>query len=115
MPGARAAHTVITTNAALLCMMRRDAELRQACQAGDLIVADGVSVVWTARLAGVPLPERVAGVDLMARLLEAASEHRLRVYFLGARQEVFDELVRRCGQDYPGLDRGRRPRRLLRP
>ena len=50
--------------------MRRDAELRDACRRGDLIVPDGMPVVWTARLAGVPLPERVAGVDLMAGLLQ---------------------------------------------
>jgi exopolysaccharide biosynthesis WecB/TagA/CpsF family protein len=101
--GPRAAHTVITVNAGLLCMMRRDAELRNACRGGDLIVPDGVPVVWTSRLAGVPLPERVAGVDLTARLLAAGSEHRLSAYFLGARQEVVDELVRRCGRDYQGL------------
>jgi N-acetylglucosaminyldiphosphoundecaprenol N-acetyl-beta-D-mannosaminyltransferase len=35
--------------------------------------------------------------------LEAGSEHRLSAYFLGARQEVVDELVRRCERDYPGL------------
>jgi N-acetylglucosaminyldiphosphoundecaprenol N-acetyl-beta-D-mannosaminyltransferase len=83
--------------------MRRDPSLRQACQRADLVVADGRSVVWTSRLAGIPLPERVAGVDLMTALLAAASAHRLRVYFLGARPEVVDELVRRCARDHPGL------------
>jgi len=99
----RAPHTVITANAAILCMMRRDPELREACRSGDLILADGMSVVWTSRLAGIPFPERVAGVDLMARLLEAASARRLRVYLLGARREVVGELARRCERDYPGL------------
>ena len=72
---------------------------------GDLIVADGMSVVWTSRLAGVPFPERVAGVDLMAPPAgRPPSEHRLRVYFLGARREVVAELARRCARDYPGLE-----------
>lgn len=101
--GPRVPRTVITVNAAILCMMRGDPELREACLRGDLIVADGMSVVWTSRLAGVPLPERVAGVDMMSRLLKAASLHQLRVYFLGARREVVDELARRCAYDYPGL------------
>jgi N-acetylglucosaminyldiphosphoundecaprenol N-acetyl-beta-D-mannosaminyltransferase len=99
----RASHTVITVNAAVVCMMRSDPTLREACLGGDMIVADGMSVVWTSRLAGVPLPERVAGVDMMSRLLQAASRHRLRVYFLGARREVVAELERRCAYDYPGL------------
>jgi len=101
--GPRVPHTVITANAGILCMMRRDPELREACHRGDLIVADGMSVVWTSRLAGIPFPERVAGVDLTGKLLEAASAHRLSAYFLGARPEVVGELVRRCARDYPGL------------
>jgi N-acetylglucosaminyldiphosphoundecaprenol N-acetyl-beta-D-mannosaminyltransferase len=100
----RAPHTVITANAAILCMMRRDPELRNACRRGDLIVPDGMSVVWTSRLAGIPFPERVAGVDVMSRLLEVASERGLSVYFLGARPEVVSALVRRCSRDYPGLE-----------
>ena len=39
----------------------------------------------------------------MERLLEAGSSHRLRAYFLGARREVVEELVRRCHRDHPGL------------
>jgi exopolysaccharide biosynthesis WecB/TagA/CpsF family protein len=101
--GPRAPHTVITANAAILCMLRRDPALREACRRGDLIVPDGMSVVWTSRIAGVPFPERVTGVDLTARLLEAGSQRRLRAFFLGARPEVVAELARRCARDYPGL------------
>lgn len=101
--GPRVPRTIITANAGILCMMRRDPELRDACRRGDLIVADGMSVVWTSRLAGVPFPERVAGVDMMGELLKAASAHSLSVYFLGARPQVLAELVARCTRDYPGL------------
>lgn len=99
----RVPHTVITLNAALLCGIRRDAALRQACHGGDLIVPDGMAVVWTSRLAGVPLPGRVAGIDLMSRLLEAASRERLSVYLLGARKDVVEQLAERCVSGYPGL------------
>ena len=102
--GPRGAHTVITLNAALLCMMRRDEELRNACHSGDLIVADGVPVVWTSRLAGVPLPERVAGVDLTVKLLAESASRGLSVYFLGARPEVVRSLVDYCHHNFPGLN-----------
>ncbi len=101
--GPRVSHIVITLNAALLCMMRRDQELRAACRSGDLIVADGVPVVWTSRLAGTPLPERVAGVDLTSRLLGEGAPRSLRVYFLGARPEVVQSLVDYCHDNHPGL------------
>lgn len=101
--GPRKSHTVITLNAALLCGMRRDDELRTACRSGDLIVADGVPVVWASRLAGVPLPERVAGVDLTARLLAEGASRGLSVYFLGARPEVVQSLADYCRRNHPGL------------
>lgn len=101
--GPRISHTVVTMNAYLLCMMRREEELRAACRGGDLIVADGVPVVWTSRIAGRPLPGRVAGVDLTTELLAAGSLQGHSVYFLGARKEVVEKLVEVCRHDYPGL------------
>ena len=100
----RTSHTVITANASHLCMTRRDPELAQACRAAQLIVADGMSVVWALRASGQPVPERVAGVDLMARLLGAAGEHGLRVYFLGARREVVTALVETSRVLHPGIE-----------
>lgn len=101
--GPRVPHTVITANAAIMCMMRRDQELREACRAGDLTVADGMSVVWAARAVGQPVPERVAGVDLMKALLEEGGRRGLKVYFLGAREEVVADLASRAARENPGL------------
>jgi len=99
----RRSHIVVTANASHLCMMRHDPALRDACRAGDMAVADGMSVVWALQALGRPVPERVTGVDLMAELLAAGSREGLRVYLLGARQEVLDALVAECGRRYPGL------------
>jgi N-acetylglucosaminyldiphosphoundecaprenol N-acetyl-beta-D-mannosaminyltransferase len=98
------AHVVITVNAAHLCMMRRDSELALASRSAHLTVVDGMSVVWALRASGQSIPERIAGVDLMARLLTAAGEHRLRVYFLGARPEVVKTLAERSRAKHPGLE-----------
>ena len=100
----RAAHTVVTMNASLLCTMRRDEPLRLACTAGDLVVADGVPVVWLSRLTGRPLPGRVAGVDLMVELLSQGAARGLSAYFLGARGEVLQALVADCRRKHPGLE-----------
>ena len=102
--GPRTSHTVITANASLLCMMRHDPEMALACRAAQLTLADGMSVVWALRASGQQAPERVTGVDLMARLLAVAGEHRLRVYFLGARREVVMALVERSRAEHPGLE-----------
>lgn len=100
---ARASHMVMTINASHLCMMRHDPELAAACRSGQLTVADGMSVVWALRASGQPIPERVAGIDLMTRLLEAAAANDLSVYFLGARQEVVSRLAEICRKRHPKL------------
>ena len=99
----RASHMIITANAHHLCMMSRDPELARACRGGHLILADGMSVVWALRISGQQVPERVAGVDLMERLLAEAGTRGLRVYFLGAKREVAAALAKQSRAMYPGL------------
>jgi N-acetylglucosaminyldiphosphoundecaprenol N-acetyl-beta-D-mannosaminyltransferase len=86
-------------NAAKVVRLQRDRALRDALWSCDLATADGQPVVWAARLLGIPVPERVAGIDLMEALLARAAERGDGVYLLGARQEVLraaeEELRRR--------------------
>ena len=70
----------------------------------DMVHADGASVVLAGRLLGRPLPERVAGIDLMLQLVALAEERGYRPYFLGARREVVDACVAALRQRHPRLD-----------
>lgn len=90
-------------NAAKVVNMRRDLRLRTAVAGCDLVLADGQSVVWAARVLGAPLPERVAGIDLLLRVLPVAADRGYRVYFLGAREEVLDRAVAELIRRFPGL------------
>ena len=101
--GDREPRTVVTMNAGLLVLMRKNRALADACRAGDLILADGMSVFLLSHLIGRPLAERVAGIDLMAALLRQGQKKKLRVFFLGAKEDVVSSLVSQCARDYPGL------------
>ena len=76
--------SVGVVNAAKIVAMRRDIRLKQAVSGCQMILADGQSVVWASRMLRVPLPERVAGIDLFLELLAEAEQRGRRVYFLGA-------------------------------
>ncbi|MFC9278393.1 WecB/TagA/CpsF family glycosyltransferase [Streptomyces collinus] len=91
-------------NAAKLVNMRRDPRLAGAVAGCDLVLADGQAVVWAGRLLRAPLPERVAGIDLFLRLLAEAEAQGMSVYFLGARHEVLEEMLRRVADRFPGLE-----------
>ena len=88
-------------NAAKIVKMARDAALRKAVTDADLILADGMSVVWASRWLGQDLPERVPGIDIMSSLLELANRKRYGVYVLGARQRVLDKAMDAIRKDYP--------------
>jgi N-acetylglucosaminyldiphosphoundecaprenol N-acetyl-beta-D-mannosaminyltransferase len=93
----------MSVNAAKLVAAEDDPQLRDEVAGAGLITADGQSVVWAAALLGAPLPERVAGIDLMARLLAAAEANGHRVYILGARREVLDAALHRISELHPRL------------
>lgn len=90
-------------NVAKIVHSQKNLELRKSLDEADLILADGLPIVWLSRLIGNPLPERVAGIDIMFRLLEKASDKGYRVYFLGAKPQVIKKVVQIVRQDYPGL------------
>ncbi|WP_232805716.1 WecB/TagA/CpsF family glycosyltransferase [Glycomyces xiaoerkulensis] len=74
---------IVTPNVDIAAAARKSADLRALIDAGDLVTADGAPLVWASRLAGTPLPERVAGSDLVWSLAEAAAERGLRLALLG--------------------------------
>jgi N-acetylglucosaminyldiphosphoundecaprenol N-acetyl-beta-D-mannosaminyltransferase len=94
---------VMTPNADHVVRLQRDAEFRDVYRHASLVLADGMSVVWAARILGTPLPERVAGSDLMPALCEAAARAGLRYYFVGGApgdaEKAAAVLARRAGSD----------------
>ena len=94
-------HVVI--NAGKVVMMEDVEGLRDVIAACAIVNADGQSIVWAGRALGVAVPERVAGIDLMQRLIAQAEARQWPVYFLGARQDVLDTFLEREHELHPGL------------
>jgi N-acetylglucosaminyldiphosphoundecaprenol N-acetyl-beta-D-mannosaminyltransferase len=90
-------------NAAKLVNMLDDELLRSDVVTSDLVLADGMSVVWASRLNRQHLPCRVAGIDLMHEIMRVGAKKGVRVFFLGAKQEICQEVVANAQRDYPGL------------
>jgi N-acetylglucosaminyldiphosphoundecaprenol N-acetyl-beta-D-mannosaminyltransferase len=93
----------VVVNVAKLVNMQTDLALRGSVRACDVINIDGMGIVYGARLLGHRVPERVAGVDLFAALLESAASNGLPVFLLGATEEIVEQVARRCVSRYPGL------------
>jgi N-acetylglucosaminyldiphosphoundecaprenol N-acetyl-beta-D-mannosaminyltransferase len=77
-------HQVATANVDFVIHAISDPELQEMLCSCDLIVPDGMPIVWASRLMGSKLKERVAGVDLIPRVAELAARRGYGMYLLGA-------------------------------
>ena len=96
-------HHVATVNADFAVKARNDPELRQILLEIDMATADGMPLVWGARLLGMHLEGRVTGADLVPALAERAAKKEYTLYFLGAAPGVAAQAAEILKARYPGL------------
>lgn len=94
---------VITPNLDHLRRLRQDARFREYYQQADLVVADGMPLVWASRLQGTPLPERVSGSNLVVSLSAAAAWKGYSLYLLGGVPGAAAQAAQVLQARFPGL------------
>jgi N-acetylglucosaminyldiphosphoundecaprenol N-acetyl-beta-D-mannosaminyltransferase len=89
---------ICPANLDVLRQWHASAQVRELVAAADLVVADGMPLVWAGEIQGSPLPERVAGSSLIVSLTAAAAEAGASVFLLGGNlgtaEAAVSELVR---------------------
>jgi N-acetylglucosaminyldiphosphoundecaprenol N-acetyl-beta-D-mannosaminyltransferase len=90
----------VVVNASKIVAMQSDTRLRQSVNQSDLINVDGQAVVWASRLLGQPLRERVAGIDLMIKLIEFAYKNGHKIFFFGATEQIVKKVVDKYSKEY---------------
>lgn len=82
---------------------RRNPVLRQMVAGSDLVLNDGMGLIYASRLLGRPLPENLGGPLIMERLMRHAAAQGYSVYFLGAKQEMLTRAIQNFQNKYPSL------------
>jgi N-acetylglucosaminyldiphosphoundecaprenol N-acetyl-beta-D-mannosaminyltransferase len=93
----------ITANLHYVMLSDRIRELREVNRRAAFVVADGMPIVWRSRLTERPLPERVAGSELIWVLSHWAAKHGYRIFFLGAAPGIAQKTAQRLAERYKGL------------
>jgi N-acetylglucosaminyldiphosphoundecaprenol N-acetyl-beta-D-mannosaminyltransferase len=93
----------VCINVAKFVAMRSDAELDRDVRASHLVSVDGMGILWGARIIGVRVPERVAGIDLMEGVFALCAKKGYRPYLLGAKDEVLQQAMAKARSRWPGL------------
>ena len=104
---------ISTPNLNFLVNSHRDREFRETLLLSELCPADGMPIVWIARLLGLPIYRRVAGSDLLAALRSHRSTGRLSLFLFGGTEGVAEAAAKTMnkrpgrltcvGSIYPGF------------
>ncbi len=94
---------IFTPNSEILVDAVKDPELGAILNNAQLVIPDGIGVVIASKFYGKPLKERVAGVDLMSKMLEQTSANGGSVYLLGASQESVETAAANIKQKHENI------------
>lgn len=94
---------VVTVNLDLLRRATRDAWFAEQVADAELVVADGMPLVWASKVAGTPLPERVAGSTMTTQVAGVAAEKSRSVFLLGGNPGVADQAKLALQGKFPGI------------
>lgn len=94
---------VFTPNSEILVEAVKDREFEDVLNKGHLVVPDGIGVVIASRFYGTPFRERVAGFDLMMRLMEIADKRGSSIYLLGGKEGVAEEAAIKLTERFGGI------------
>lgn len=95
--------TIYTPNSEMVVSAVKDKEFMDILRSGDLVVPDGIGVVYASRIYGHPLPERVAGFDLMVGMLEMLGREGRSIYLLGGKPGIAEKAADNISRRFPGL------------
>lgn len=95
---------VYTPNSEIIEQFRKDEALLELLNSADVLTADGIGVVYGAKILGTPLKGRAAGYDIACKLLEIGSREGFRFFLYGSREEVCQLAKENLLQKYPGIE-----------
>lgn len=96
-------HYVVTPNPEFILAAEKDGEFRKVLNAADLVIPDGIGVVYSAKILGTPLQERVPGIEFAGKMLEKLNEMGGRLFLLGARPGVAERAGENIVEQYPNI------------
>lgn len=96
--------SVMTPNLDHLRQYRTDPDVRPLFDSASLVLADGTPLLWASRLQETPLPERVAGSELISSLTRAAAREKRRVFLLGGAPGTAGRAAEALTEQFPGIE-----------
>ena len=97
------AHYVVTPNPEIVEACRQDPAVMEAVNGADLVLADGIGVIYGAKILGTPLRGRVTGIAFAQKLMERMAQGGETLFLLGAKPGYAQQAAENLQRQYPGL------------
>lgn len=97
-------HSIYTPNPEIVMLAKKDEAFQQILEEADLVVPDGIGVVIASKIKKTPLPERVAGYDLVQNTMKEAVKEGYKYYFFGSKPGISEEAAKKMRETYPGIE-----------
>ncbi|MCD8191398.1 MAG: WecB/TagA/CpsF family glycosyltransferase [Oscillospiraceae bacterium] len=94
---------VVTPNPEIIMCCRTDAEAEKAVNGADLIIADGIGVIYGAKILKTPLKQKLPGIDFTCRLLERMAAQGMSLFLFGSKPGVAEKAAETLAERYAGL------------
>lgn len=98
------AHYAVTPNPEIVEACREDAEAAAAVNGADLVLADGIGIIYGAKILGTPLKGRVTGISFAQALMERMAGSGKSLFLLGSKPGVAEKAAENLRRQYPGLN-----------
>ena len=95
---------VVTPNVDHIVKLEEDKEFQEVYENADLILTDGMPLIWISKIKKTPIKEKVSGSDLFPKVCELASKKGYKLFLLGAAEGVADKAARNLKDKYEGLN-----------
>lgn len=96
-------HSIITPNTEIVMAAKDDEELREIINGADLVIPDGIGLIYGSKMRSLPLKERVTGYDVSMELLKILNESGGSLYMLGGKPGVTDKAEEKIKKDYENI------------
>jgi N-acetylglucosaminyldiphosphoundecaprenol N-acetyl-beta-D-mannosaminyltransferase len=95
---------IVTPNVDHIVKLQDDLKFKEIYQNASLVLADGMPLLWAAKILKTPFKEKISGSDLFPKLCEVSTSNNYKLFFLGGRPGAADKAAKIMRTNYPGIN-----------
>lgn len=95
--------TIFTPNTEIVMKAQEDEELKEVLENGDMIIPDGIGLIYASKIYGLGLSERVTGVDMMEKMLDYSNKTGKSIFILGGKPGVAETAMMNIQSKYSNI------------